>query len=238
MDKEVLEAWLAEGLSLEAMGERAGRAPSTVSYWLAKHGLTANGTQRHAARGPLPRELLAGLVAEDLTIREIAIRTERSPASVRHWLGRHGLSTTDAARAKRPNRHARRLVMVCPVHGETRHLRRRDGTISCSRCRSASVVEWRRRTKALLVAEAGGACVLCGYDGCLAALEFHHVDPGRKRFAIGGRGLTRGIDALREEAAKCVLLCSNCHVEVEAGVAMLPLNLGRSSADDREVGAG
>jgi hypothetical protein len=26
---------------------------------------------------------------------------------------------------------------------------------------------------------------------------------------------------MREEAAKCVLLCSNCHAEVEAGVATL-----------------
>jgi len=88
------------------------------------------------------------------------------------------------------------------------------------------------------VSEAGGACVLCGYDRCLAALEFHHLDPTQKRFAIGGRGLTRGIDALRAEAAKCVLLCSNCHVEVETGVVILPLNLRSSVADDVEVGAG
>jgi ferredoxin len=26
----------------------------------------------------------------------------------------------------------------------------------------------------------------------------------------------------REEAAKCALLCANCHVEVEAGITTLP----------------
>jgi hypothetical protein len=29
----------------------------------------------------------------------------------------------------------------------------------------------------------------------------------------------------REEAAKCVLLCANCHAEVENGVADLPVSL-------------
>jgi hypothetical protein len=29
---------------------------------------------------------------------------------------------------------------------------------------------------------------------------------------------------LRAEASKCVLLCSNCHAEVEAGIAAVPLN--------------
>lgn len=35
--------------------------------------------------------------------------------------------------------------------------------------------------------------------------------------------MTRSIERAREEAAKCVLLCANCHAEVEAGVRSLPL---------------
>jgi hypothetical protein len=34
--------------------------------------------------------------------------------------------------------------------------------------------------------------------------------------------LARALSAAREEAGKCVLLCANCHAEVEAGVATLP----------------
>jgi hypothetical protein len=34
--------------------------------------------------------------------------------------------------------------------------------------------------------------------------------------------VTRSIASFREEIAKCVLLCSNCHAEVEAGVRSLP----------------
>jgi hypothetical protein len=65
--------------------------------------------------------------------------------------------------------------------------------------------------------------VICGYDRCDAALQFHHRDPALKDFSLGVRGITRGIDKLREEAKKCVLLCATCHAEVEVGVAQLPL---------------
>jgi hypothetical protein len=76
--------------------------------------------------------------------------------------------------------------------------------------------------KRILVEEAGGRCMLCGYERCIAALEFHHREPSQKSFGLSRRGITRAIDKVRAEAAKCALLCSNCHAEVEAGVATLP----------------
>jgi hypothetical protein len=76
--------------------------------------------------------------------------------------------------------------------------------------------------KRLLVEEAGGKCVVCGYDEHPAALQFHHLDPSRKEFQLSARGLTRGIDRARAEASKCVLLCANCHALVEIGVKELP----------------
>jgi hypothetical protein len=75
--------------------------------------------------------------------------------------------------------------------------------------------------KALLVAEAGGACALCGYAGSPAALHFHHVNPAEKSFALGPTGVTRALERARAEAAKCVLLCATCHAEVESGVKRL-----------------
>jgi hypothetical protein len=75
--------------------------------------------------------------------------------------------------------------------------------------------------KEILVAEAGGACSACGYSACAAALEFHHLDPALKRFTVAGRGVTRSLAEARKEARKCVLLCGNCHAEVEAGVRVL-----------------
>jgi len=76
--------------------------------------------------------------------------------------------------------------------------------------------------KELLVQEAGGRCIVCGYDRHIGALQFHHRDPSEKRFALAGEGVTRALNAARVEAAKCVLLCANCHAEVEAGATPLP----------------
>jgi hypothetical protein len=67
--------------------------------------------------------------------------------------------------------------------------------------------------------------LLCGYDRCSAALTFHHVDPSTKKFGIAAGGLARALSKLREEAAKCVLLCANCHAEVEAGISSLPFEV-------------
>jgi hypothetical protein len=60
----------------------------------------------------------------------------------------------------------------------------------------------------------GGGCYLCGYDRCLRALDFHHLDPATKRFTIAG-GHTRSWASLRTELDKCMLVCSNCHIELE-----------------------
>lgn len=73
----------------------------------------------------------------------------------------------------------------------------------------------RRSNKKRLVALLGGCCHYCGYDTCLGALEFHHVDPSKKRFNIGGKALkVLPFDELVKEAKKCVLACSRCHREV------------------------
>jgi transposase len=214
LDRRELEAMLAEGCSLEEIGRRAGRHPSTVSYWLRKHGLTPAHRDRHANVGGLDRSLLADLVARGLSIRQIAREVDRGPATVRYWLSRHGLKTRSWK--ARPAE----LTTVCAIHGPTPHGTRSDGYARCLRCRSEAVTKRRRAVKKVLVDEAGGACARCGYARCLEALQFHHRDPSTKRFGLA-HGITRSIDSLREEAHKCVLLCSNCHAEVEAGVATL-----------------
>lgn len=64
---------------------------------------------------------------------------------------------------------------------------------------------------ALLKEESGNKCSKCGYDKCLAALEFHHLDPSQKEGGV--IGTTASLKKQREEVSKCVLLCANCHRE-------------------------
>lgn len=212
-------------MSLEQIGAMVGRHPSTVAYWLKRHGLVANGRAKHAPKGGLPREELARLVVGDLTLHAIAERFEVSVATVRYWIDRHGLTRprsagrTEVERALEEGR--RTLLRECVRHGWTTFVIEGSGRTRCRRCRVDDVSAWRRRAKARLVAEAGGCCRLCGYEECQAALQFHHLDPTTKSFELSLRGSTKSMATLRAEAAKCVLLCANCHAAVEAGFTTL-----------------
>jgi len=83
--------------------------------------------------------------------------------------------------------------------------------------------------KQALVEDAGGACALCGYARCASALVFHHLDRDTKSFGLASHGVTRSLARAREETRKCLLLCANCHAEVEAGVRLLPHSLTQSN---------
>jgi hypothetical protein len=219
MEREFLEEQLAAGRSLEQIGRLVGKHPSTVGYWLNKHGLVAAHHAEYAPRGGISRERLAELVERGLTTRGIAAECSVGCSTVRYWLKRHGLETARSRRAResdgpRPSH----VTRECPAHGPVSFALESRGYYRCTRCRSEGVSRRRRKVKEILVAEAGGRCTACGFDAHQAALEFHHLDPSQKRFNLSLRGVTRSIDKLRAEARKCVLLCSNCHALVEAGV--------------------
>jgi hypothetical protein len=91
----------------------------------------------------------------------------------------------------------------------------------CKRCVGEAVTRRLQKVKRILVEEAGGCCAVCGYARCMVNLHFHHVDPATKSFALSvatGKGLSK----LREEAKKCVLVCANCHGEIESRVIPSP----------------
>lgn len=76
--------------------------------------------------------------------------------------------------------------------------------------------EYRVNIKQRLVDYKGGKCQICGYNRCINALEFHHVNPEEKDFTISGG--TKSFDTLKPEIDKCILVCSNCHREIHAGL--------------------
>jgi transposase len=233
MERVELERMLAEGLSLAEMGRRVGLHEATIGYWLKKHRLSAVNRAKHASRGGVSRAHLEGLVQAGKSIAEIADELALSKATVRHWLNRYDLKTLAALgrRRRREALAASRLgadsvTMECRHHGRTDFVVDKRGYYRCRQCRSEAVVRRRRRVKRLLVAEAGGACAVCGYDRSVAALQFHHLDPSLKRREINARGAGIAIELLREEVRKCVLLCANCHAEVENGSIRLATREG------------
>jgi hypothetical protein len=125
-------------------------------------------------------------------------------------------------RPSRPGPTAR--IGVCPKHGQTVFHLYTEGTrrrYRCKRCIGERVTRRLRLVKRTLVDDFGGGCVICGYDRVLANLHFHHVDPSTKSFPMTmGRG--KSLAAYRAEAQKCVLVCANCHGEIEAGLIPSP----------------
>ena len=226
MRRADLEAFLQEGLSLGQIGERVGRHPSTVSYWMKKHGLTPLHHDKCCPKGGLSHDELASLVDQGLSIREIADRLSLSYSTVRYWLAAHGLATEAAQRLQIPRAERPELVeRECRHHGRTTFLLTKAKHYRCRQCQREGVIRKRRRLKLALIEEAGGRCQICGFDGWPAALLFHHLDPDTKTFHISNGGRTLSLDRLRAEAKKCALLCANCHAGVEAGVIELPTPL-------------
>ena len=81
-----------------------------------------------------------------------------------------------------------------------------------------AVIKRRKKVKTMALELLGGACILCGYDKCQEALDFHHVDPDTKTYGIASKGYTRSWVSVQEELQKCVLICANCHREIGAGI--------------------
>lgn len=74
----------------------------------------------------------------------------------------------------------------------------------------------------MAIAYKGGKCQICGYDKCVGALEFHHLDPTQKDFGISAKGYTRSWDKNKQELNKCILVCANCHREIHNGITECP----------------
>jgi predicted HNH restriction endonuclease len=52
-------------------------------------------------------------------------------------------------------------------------------------------------------------------------LEFHHIEPSSKSFGISSGGFSRSWVSIEAEIKKCILVCANCHREIEYGLVKL-----------------
>lgn len=82
---------------------------------------------------------------------------------------------------------------------------------NCSRSQAIAILK--KAMKAEMVKRKGGKCERCGYDKCIDALHFHHVNEEEKEFGLAEGGKTHSWQDFKAEAEKCILLCANCHAE-------------------------
>jgi hypothetical protein len=87
----------------------------------------------------------------------------------------------------------------------------------CKEHHNSRRTDLNRLVKQLCVNYLGGCCFLCGYKRSNAALEIHHKNPEEKDPNFS-KLRNRSFETIKPELDKCVLLCSNCHREVHAGL--------------------
>lgn len=74
------------------------------------------------------------------------------------------------------------------------------------------IKNFRHNRKKLLVDCLGGKCAKCGYNTCLSALDFHHIDSNKKDFGVSTK--IESLEKCISEIKKCVVLCCRCHREL------------------------
>lgn len=106
------------------------------------------------------------------------------------------------------------VINFCRKHGETEHYVTKNGKLKCKKCAVEYDYNKRHRIKQILVDYKGGKCEICGYDKCLNALDFHHINKEEKNFALNSSNYNKSIELLKKEVDKCILVCANCHREI------------------------
>jgi hypothetical protein len=133
----------------------------------------------------------------------------------KHWVTNH----RDRDRAFK-KKHRLKQAVFCRACGVALEPDRRGpGVVHCS-------AECSRRTRNSLSRAARRAihkafgeykksigCLICGYKRCGACLDFHHRKPEDKSFRITATRWRAGSAKVKQEIAKCDLLCKCCHYE-------------------------
>lgn len=135
------------------------------------------------------------LVAEGKNASEIARLVGVHRTTVGKWIKKLGLCVV---RVKHTNcdRCSRQLG---------------DNPKNNTKCKTCFTQLRRYRIKQRAVEYKGQKCEHCGYSEHLAALQFHHIDPTEKDFAISSIQGSYSWERMVKELDKCELLCANCH---------------------------
>ncbi len=161
----------------------------------------------------MEKQTLESLVDEGLSQREICKRLGSSQTNLRYYLKKFDIKTNHK------KFHPKTIIngmATCKKHGLTPYSKK----VRCKKCLVESVQKRRDKLKIMAVDYKGGKCEKCGYNKCIQALDFHHVNPSEKDFGIGHNGYTRSWEKCKKELDKCIILCANCHREIHSKIPL------------------
>ncbi len=151
----------------------------------------------------MEKHLLEKMVGNGLSGNAIAKQTGKSLTTVWYWLRKHELTTKKVYSCR-----------FCRDPDPTHYFAGRFS--ECRKCRQKDQNKSNRKKKFLLVQYKGGRCEVCGYNRCMAALDFHHIEPTQKD-PDWKKMRKWALERIKKEIDQCSLVCRNCHSEIHYG---------------------
>ncbi len=150
----------------------------------------------------MTKTILKDLCEQRLTLGQIGDELNCSTSTVRRLLRKHGLKTV-----------GRSGVYMCSRCGETdsgEFYPSQRGR--CKTCHNQDVGARFRSRRRWALSLFGNKCSRCGYDRCVDALHFHHLDSAKKDPNFRSmRSWSK--ERIKKEVENCIVLCANCHAE-------------------------
>lgn len=162
----------------------------------------------------MQKEDLSILVKDAKSIKEISKLINKSPTTVKYWLLKFDLKINKELKDSKICPHCQ--INKCISKFNTRRNGKNLSTY-CKVCTSLQTTQRQQKLKQEAIEYKGNKCLACNYNTYQGALEFHHLDPSEKEFNIS-QAKHLSFNRIKSELDKCILLCSNCHKEIHAGL--------------------
>jgi hypothetical protein len=156
------------------------------------------------------KEELQELINQKLSINQLSKHFKKSKSTIIYWLKKFDLKTLYLQYNKGPDSL---YCVVCKTSAKEDFYTKGYRRFKCKTCHKKRIKEKTDNRKIELINYKGGKCLTCGYDKCIAALEFHHRDPSQKD-PDWSKSRKHKFEKIKDELDKCDLLCANCHREV------------------------
>lgn len=163
--------------------------------------------------------LLESYLNDGLSLNQIAKKSGKCLTTIRYWASKHKLKSNFEVFHKKEYGEFR-FCPRCKTNVPTDKFYSKRGVPNassyCGSCTNEQTKERQRKFKKQCVEYKGGKCKMCGYSKCIAALDFHHLDPSKKEFNISHRGVLKLTEEFKAELDKCDLVCVRCHREIHS----------------------
>lgn len=155
---------------------------------------------------------IKNLIENGFSTREIADALEISQTTLRRHMKKNNLKTNFNPCGKK--------IHFCPCGETNSEAFYGNDKSQCKKCHSSFVLVKQKANKIKAINYFGGKCNNCNFDK-IPALEFHHKDGGENKDRNFSSKFGWSWNRLQKELSKCILVCSNCHKLIHAGILVL-----------------